>query len=105
MPEPDDRPALAEPEPGKGPTPPPEYKSRPRDEDRATRRPLFFWDRVKLFLLFIGAWLVLFWAALAQYDPIITTSDALYQTLRSYWLLLALAALELVRQIHYLISE
>jgi cell division protease FtsH len=82
-----------------------EYKSRPRDEDRLTRKPLDFWDRIKLILLFLGAWLVMFWAALAQFDPRITRAQAFDQTLRSYWWLLGLAGIEALRQVHYLISE
>src|SRR5919198_3178794 len=83
----------------------PEYTSRVRDRDRLTRKPLDFWDRIKLILLFLGAWVLMFWAALAQFDPKITRAQAFNQTLRSYWWLLALAGLEAVRQLHYLISE
>ncbi|HEX9823947.1 MAG TPA: AAA family ATPase [Actinomycetota bacterium] len=82
-----------------------EYKSRERDEDRPTRKPLPLWDRVKLILLFLGAWTVLFWANVAQFDPVISMREAFVQTLRGNWWLLALAGLELVRQTHYLIAE
>jgi len=101
----DDKPGLAWPDHDCGPTPPPPHVSRERDEERATRKPLEWWDRVRIILLFVGAFLVLFWAALAQYDPQISGAEAFSQTLRSYWWLLALAGLELIRQIHYLISE
>jgi cell division protease FtsH len=94
-----------EPNTGLAQSQPAEYRSRVRDDDRATRKPLGFWDRIKLILLFVGAWLVMLWAALAQFDPHIGSQEAVNQTLRSYWWLLALAAFELVRQIHYLISE
>jgi cell division protease FtsH len=83
----------------------PVYRSRPRDDERATRKPLALWDRIKLILLFVGAWILLFWAAQAQFDPQISTVEAINQTLLSYWWLLGLAALETIRQIHYLISE
>src|SRR5919109_2562870 len=104
---------TAEEQPGLGspagvdgtPAPGPGFKSRERDEERPTRKPLDFWDRVKLILLFVGAWAVLLWATMAQFDPAITRQEALNQTLRSYWWLLALAGLELIRQIHYFISE
>src|SRR5262245_25351778 len=82
-----------------------EFKSRPRDSDRTTRKPLDLWDRIKLILLFVGAWLLMFWASLAQFDPDISTQEAVNQTLRSYWWLLALAVLEVIRQIHYVIAE
>src|SRR5687767_14885432 len=81
-----------------------EYQSRQRDEDRPTRKPLAFWDRIKLLLLFLGSFLVLFWANVAQYDPVISTGEAIRQTVRGYWWLLALAGLELIRQLHYFVS-
>jgi cell division protease FtsH len=87
------------------PTPPPRYESRPRDEERATRKPLALWDRIKILLLLLGGWSVLLWSTVARFDPQITFRDALNQTLRSGAWLLVLAALELARQLHYLISE
>jgi cell division protease FtsH len=95
----------AQPDPGVALAPSPEYRSRERDQDRATRKPLELWDRIKLILLFVGGWLVMLWAALAQFDPHISAGEAVNQTLRSYWWLLGLALAEAVRQIHYLISE
>jgi cell division protease FtsH len=83
----------------------PEFKSRERDEDRLTRKPLDFWDRIKLVLLFVGSWFVVFWASLAQFDPAISTREAFNQTMRSYWWLIALAVLEVIRQTHYFVSE
>ena len=41
----------------------PAYQSRARDRDRPTRRPLELWDRVKIVLLFVLAWVVMLWAA------------------------------------------
>jgi ATP-dependent Zn protease len=64
-----------------------------------------FWDRVKLILLFVVSWLALFWAALGQFDPQISSADAFRQTMRSYGWILVLAGLELIRQIHYLVCE
>jgi len=103
----EETPAQQSPGPGESPAVRlgPAFVSRPRDRDRTTRKPLDLWDRIKLILLFLGSWVVLFWAAMAQFDPQISTADAFAQTLRSYWWLLALAGLELVRQIQYLISE
>jgi len=98
-------PAPASPKQEGALAPLPEYKSRERDEDRPTRKPLDLWDRIKLIVLYVAAWVVMFWAALAQFDPQISNAQAFNQTLRSYWWLLGLAGLELLRQIHYLISE
>jgi ATP-dependent Zn protease len=96
---------LVHTDPGAAPTSRPEHKSREKDEDRATRKPLDLWDRIKLILLFCGAWLVMLWAAVAQFDPHISARAALNQTLRSYGWILALAGLEAIRQSHYLVSE
>jgi cell division protease FtsH len=101
----DGKPGLSWPDHDSGPTPPPEYRSRERDEERATRKPLELWDRVKFILLLLGIWALFLWANLAQFDPQISSRQAFTQTLRSYWWLLALAGLELIRQIHYVISE
>jgi len=97
-------PGLAWPAPDTGPVPPPEYQGRPRDDDRRTRKPMSLWDRSK-FLVALGlTFLVLFWANVAD-NPIIPVVDAFNETLRTKWWLIALMGLELVRQIHYLISE
>ncbi len=34
---------------------------RPRDEDRRTRKPLAFWDRIKFLLLLTVFWFILLW--------------------------------------------
>ena len=47
-----DKPGLSWPDHDSGPTPPPEYVSRERDEERKTRKPLAVWDRIKLLILF-----------------------------------------------------
>jgi cell division protease FtsH len=100
----DSRSGLAWPSHDSGPTPPPGFRGREREEDRRTRRPLAFWDRVKLLLLLLGAWGVLVWASLAS-NPVLTLTDALIINSRSNGWILVLAGLELVRQIHYFISE
>jgi ATP-dependent Zn protease len=98
------KPELARPN-DSGPAAPPEYKSREREEDRTTRRPLALWDRAKILVLLIGAWLLLVWYTMVQYQPIMPFVDALNLTARSQGWLLVLAGLELLRQIHYFISE
>ena len=78
--------------------------SRARDEDRATRAPMQLWDRVKLLVFLSLAFLALGWAAMSD-NPLLPFSEALRQTERGAWWLIALAGLELVRQIHYLMAE
>jgi cell division protease FtsH len=87
-----------------GPTPPPGYRGRPREEDISTRRRMALWDRIKLLLLLLGAWSVLVWASLAS-NLVLTFTDALIIGSRAHRWLLVLAVLELIRQIHYFISE
>jgi cell division protease FtsH len=87
-----------------GPTPPPGYKRRERDEDRATRKRLALWDRIKILLLLLGSWGVLAWGSVAS-NPVLTMRDALILNTRANGWLLVLAGLEFLRQIHYLVSE
>jgi cell division protease FtsH len=83
-----------------------DYRSRERDEDRKTRKRLGLWDRVKILLLLVGAWLFLLWATIAGYpDGYLPLRDAINMNLRGNGWLLVLAGLEFIRQIHYLISE
>jgi ATP-dependent Zn protease len=69
-----------------------------------TRKRLGLWDRIKLLLLLLSAWGVLVWGSLAA-NPILTWRDALIINSRSNGWLLVLAGIELVRQIHYFVSE
>jgi len=78
--------------------------SRPRDTDRKTRVHLSFYDRVKFLLLFGVTYVVLTWSSLAE-NPILSVNDAFNETARSKTWLIALAVVEIVRQIHFLIAE
>src|SRR3954452_9233801 len=84
---------------------PPEHRSRPREDERTTRKPLALWDRIKLLILFSLGFGALVWATYAQFRPLITWSEALRQTAQSGLWLLILMALEALRQIHILIAE
>jgi cell division protease FtsH len=87
-------------------TPPtgPQFTSRPRDDDRPTRKPLALWDRVKYLLLLAALFGFFVWADMAD-NPLLPFADAVRDEVRSKWWILLLAAIELVRQAHYLISE
>ena len=78
--------------------------SRLRDSDRTTRIHLSIFDRIKFFLLFIVAFVVLVWAGLAN-NPILTVHDAIVINLHSRWWLIALLAVEVIRQIHFGLAE
>ena len=77
---------------------------RPRDEDRRTRKPLAFWDRIKFLLLLTVFWFVLLWSTKSG-NPLVSWSDAFRIEARSAAWVLVLIGLELLRQIHFLISE
>ena len=80
------------------------FESRVREEERTTRKPQTLWDRVKVLMWPLGAWLLFVLADMGA-NPILPFSEAVDRQLRAKWWLLALAALEILRQVHYLISE
>jgi cell division protease FtsH len=76
--------------------------------ERQRRRPMALWDRAKFLLLFVGLWFLLVWYEMSL-DPILGFSDAARQQLQvnsgtGRWLVL-LFALELLRQLSYLLAE
>ena len=71
---------------------------------KETRKRLPFWDRTKFVLLLAGLWLFLLWAKLDEV-PIMSTRDAVRDTLRAKWWVIALIGLEVLRQVHYFVSE
>src|ERR1700734_3541175 len=80
------------------------YAGRPRDDERPTRKPLPIWDRVKFLLLLVLLWFVLVWSVMAS-DPLVGFVDAMRIEVTSGGWVFALIALELIRQVHFLISE
>ncbi|WP_436521145.1 AAA family ATPase [Actinoplanes sp. HUAS TT8] len=84
---------------------------RPPDEgpvvrERVTRKRLAFWDRVKFLLLFTLAFFALVWTDMAD-NPLLPFRDALYERVRSGTgiTIMVLAGIEVLRQLHYVISE
>jgi ATP-dependent Zn protease len=63
-----------------------------------------WWDRIKVLLLLVGL-LAFFVAAEIADNPILPISEAINATLRSKVWLEVIIGLELLRQVHYLISE
>jgi ATP-dependent Zn protease len=76
-----------------------------QDSKPLTRKRVAPWDRLKILILLLGAFMVLVWSTMAQFAGLISFGDAFAKTVREQWWLLALAGLELLRQIHYLICE
>jgi cell division protease FtsH len=77
---------------------------RPRDDERPTRKPLPPWDRMKFLVLLVLVWFILVWSVMTS-DPIVGFVDAMRIEVSSGWWVFALIGLELIRQVHFLISE
>jgi cell division protease FtsH len=84
--------------------PVPTHKSRPKESDRTTRRPMVFWDRAKVLLLLLLSFGTLVWSDSSNV-PIKAVRDSFRDVATNYWWLLALAGLEVLRQLNYLIQE
>ena len=80
------------------------HTERPRDSDRRTRKPLVAWDRLKFLSLLALLWLVLVWSDMAS-DPLIGFVDAAKQQVTKGAWVLVLIGLEILRQLHFLVSE
>jgi len=90
-------------DPAQGSPTSPMFPSRPKESDRITRAPMLFWDRVRILSFLAGAFLLLTWGSMS------INSTGFVETIRaqsrSRWWLLALIALEALRQINYLLLE
>lgn len=69
-----------------------------------TRKPLPLWDRIKFLVLLAIIWLLLTWSVMAD-DPLVGFSDAAKIEVGLGWWVFVLAGVEVIRQVHYLISE
>jgi ATP-dependent Zn protease len=77
---------------------------RPRPEDFLTRRPIALWDRIKWLVLLAVVWFLLVWSLMAD-NPLVGFLDAVrIEAQLGYWVFI-LAGLELLHQVHFLISE
>lgn len=76
----------------------------PPKEPAKPRRPMLLFDRVKIFVI-LGLWLVFSLWRFRTDQPAYTFNDALIEVLRQQSWALVLGLIEVVRQIHYLISE
>lgn len=78
-------------------------RSRPKESDRATRRPLILWDRIRIGLFLLFAFVLITWVRDA--NNTLTFRETLRETVVRYWWLLALLAVEIIRQLVYYIQE
>jgi ATP-dependent Zn protease len=81
-----------------------EPNSRKRDSERRTRVHLSLFDRSKFLLLFAATYGILVWALLSE-NPIYSMQDAAIEVANSKSWIFWIAAIEALRQIHFLISE
>ena len=88
---------LAWPDHDTGPTP-------PGGIVRETRKRMAFWDRIKILVALATLWVVVLWQQLAD-DPILPLREAAHDMWRNKWWITVVAAIELVRQVHYAVSE
>jgi cell division protease FtsH len=77
---------------------------RPREEDILTRRKLPLWDRIKWLLLLVVIWLILVMTLMGD-NPLIGFLDACRIEVQTGWWVFVLIGLELIHQLHFLISE
>jgi ATP-dependent Zn protease len=80
-----------------------EFKSRPKDSEREFRTPVHAWDRIRLLIFLLGAFFVLVLADVSASN--MSFRSALQEQVSKRWWLLALAALEVIRQLHYYLQE
>jgi cell division protease FtsH len=93
------------PEPEVGPVVSPMHGRRD-NPDILTRKPLVFWDRIKLLLFFSAAFGVIVWAQAAQ-NRLVSFPQAERSAAASGFgqILLVLIMLEALRQIHFVLAE
>jgi len=90
-------------DPATQPRPRFEFKSRPKDSEREYRTPVHVWDRIRLLIFLLGAFFVLVLADVSASN--MSFRSALQEQVSKRWWLLALAALEVIRQLHYYLQE
>ena len=79
-------------------------QGRPRDTDRSVRVHLTIYDRTKFVSLFAVVFFILVWAAMAD-NPLLNFGDSVNQVARQRWWLFVLLGIEVVRQVHFGLSE
>ena len=76
------------------------------DPEPRTRPPMSLWDRSKFLLLFSGIWGLMVWNFYIENEVLgATLGDAVADQTRSATVWIVLFGLELVRQVHYAVSE
>ncbi|GAA2204544.1 hypothetical protein GCM10009850_004170 [Nonomuraea monospora] len=79
--------------------------SGPNDPESVTRKKMQFWDRSKFLIALVLAYLVLTWKVMADFEGIISFPEAARRIAMEYQWIFWLLGAEIVRQLHFLISE
>ncbi|AQZ60450.1 Cell division protein FtsH [[Actinomadura] parvosata subsp. kistnae] len=79
--------------------------SGPTDPESVTRKKMQFWDRSKFLIALVLAYLVLTWKVMADFAGIITFPQAAQQIALAYQWIFWLLGAELIRQLHFFVSE
>jgi cell division protease FtsH len=90
-------------DPATQPKPHFEFTSRPKDSEREYRTPVHAWDRIRILVFLLGAFLILVLADVSASN--MSFRSALQEQVSKRWWLLALAAIEVLRQLHYYLQE
>ncbi|MFI6595508.1 AAA family ATPase [Nonomuraea sp. NPDC050536] len=79
--------------------------SGPSDPEAVTRKKMQLWDRSKFLLAIVLAFLVLTWKVMADFAGVVPFTEAMQAIARAYpWIFWLLGA-EVIRQLHFFISE
>ena len=87
-----------------GPAAPPPPVEPQRKPKAATRKRMSLWDRVRLLLLFVIAWLIIVWASMAD-NPLLPFTDAALIQLRDSQSILCHAGQEVLSHNQFNITE
>ena len=80
------------------------FRSRPKETERTSRRPILFWDRIRILVFYLFLFAALVWTNDA-YQHYGNVYNALKYGVHAYWWLVVLMGLEVVRQYHYPFEE
>ncbi|MFI7463314.1 AAA family ATPase [Nonomuraea sp. NPDC049646] len=79
--------------------------SGPSDPDSVTRKKMQFWDRSKFLIALVLAYLILTWKVMADWTGVVTFPEAAWKIGYEYQWIFWLLGAEVLRQLHFLVSE
>ncbi|MFB4264856.1 AAA family ATPase [Nonomuraea sp. GTA35] len=79
--------------------------SGPNDPESVTRKKMQLWDRSKFLVVLVLAYLVLTWKVMADFEGVISFPEAAQQIAIAYQWIFWLLGAEIIRQLHFFVSE